>query len=93
MDPKICYQFVIAISALLSVAAAKVKLSPARVVGKRGIMLKIGTKVFVEEHKDITGRVANFDVEEGYVYVRTTSGNVIWIHQDKLVVSNQEGEV
>lgn len=56
-------------------------------------MLKIGTKVFVEEHKDITGRVANFDVEEGYVYVRTTSGNVIWIHQDKLVVSNQEGEV
>ncbi len=56
-------------------------------------MLKIGTKVFVAEHKSIVGRVANFDVEEGYVYVRTTDNNVIWIHQDKLVVSNQEGEV
>ena len=74
-------------------AAAKVKLSPAKVVGKRGIMLKIGTKVFVAEHKDITGRVANFDAQEGYVYVRTTDNNVIWIHQDRLVVSNQEGEV
>ncbi len=56
-------------------------------------MLKIGTKVFVAEHKSIVGRVANFDVEEGYVYVRTTDNNVIWIHQDRLVVWNQEGEV
>ena len=93
MDPKLCYQTVIAISACLSVAAAKLKTSPARVVGKRGIMLKIGTKVFVAEHKSIVGRVANFDVEEGYVYVRTTDNNVIWIHQDRLVVWNQEGEV
>jgi hypothetical protein len=75
------------------VAAAKVRLSPARVVGKRGIMLKIGTKVFVAEHKSIVGRVANFDVQEGYVYVRTTDNNVIWIHQDRLVVWDEEGEV